>query len=433
MERWKAVWFSRTLLYPVIAMVILVAVSAWYYRASVRQSETAINERSLRALAAIADEFASRLATLDNIGHRTWNATKLRSQVPDLKEEECDADGAPAPERKLSVSGYKLLVDAGETQDKPARPACWSISFESLMSSLQDSLPKGIFEDLLLADNNGRILYQTQRSGMKVDDLHPFFEEPGQKEDKAAEKQEKTRPDVTKQAAEKPTGKKQKKKQTDPTKQTAKEPNGEDTDKDKELALRLATSKLTDVDLGGERYKLYTVPILVPVLADGSAPVSFIVGGILHEHAFQEERVAPLLNTLVTFLFFALVVAVGTYPILRFRFMGQFEVLKQRTGFVFMLQIVFTAVLVGGLTGHLMFSHYADQTDSELKRLAGRLEDNLAAETGDALDMLGSLERIYAEKHPGRWERARASPRRPVRTPISNSAPCTTTTLPLES
>ena len=397
MKRWKTVLLSRTLLYPVIATVILVAVSAWYYRVAVRRSETAVNERSLRALAAIADEFSSRLATLDNIGHQGWEAKKLRGQVPELMEEEtkiCNPSVVPpvaqgpagrvAARRKLSVSGYKLLIAVGGIQDTPvqAPASCWSISFESLMRSLQDSLPKGIFEDLLLADHNGRILYQTQRSGMKVADLHPFFEGTVQKENKAGEKQEKTQPGVTKPVAQEPAGK--------------------DIDKDKELAGRLATSRLTDVELGGERYKLYTVPILVPVLMDDAAPVTFnfIVGGILHEHAFHAERVAPLLNTLVTFGFFVLLVAVGTYPVLRFRLMGQSEVLKQRTGFVFMLQIVFTAALVGGLSGHLMFSHYTDQTDKELKRLAGRIEDNLAAETADALDMLGSLETFYAEKHP---------------------------------
>jgi len=38
-----------------------------------------------------------------------------------------------------------------------------------------------------------------------------------------------------------------------------------------------------------------------------------------------------------------------------------------------------------------MFSHYKDQTDNELTRLAGEVEHNLAAETSDALRMLGAL------------------------------------------
>src|ERR1017187_10529950 len=143
MERWKTVLFSRTLLYPVIAMAILRAGSAWYSGVAVRQREPAVNERSLRALAAIADEFSSRLATLDNIGHRPWKATELRGQVPELKEEKCDVDAALVP-----VSHYKLLIVVEATSGVTS--SCWSISFESLMRSLQDSLPKGIFEDLLL-------------------------------------------------------------------------------------------------------------------------------------------------------------------------------------------------------------------------------------------------------------------------------------------
>src|ERR1035438_3819228 len=114
MKRWKTVLLSRTLLYPVIATVILGALSAWYYRVAVLQSEAAVNERSLRALAAIADEFSSRLATLDNIRQAHLKETRLRGQVPELKEEKCDFDVRQDPRRKLAVSGDKLLIRSEE-------------------------------------------------------------------------------------------------------------------------------------------------------------------------------------------------------------------------------------------------------------------------------------------------------------------------------
>jgi len=384
MKRWKTVVFSRTFQYPVLAMVFLLAVSAWYYRFAVRRSEAAVNERSLRALAALADEFSSHLATLDYIGHQPWDPNELPGQVPELEAETCDPQPvAKEPPTKLAFSGYKLYFVVGNIQNTTANAprqwlhSCWSISYEGLMRSLERSLPRGVFEDLLLADANGRVLYQTQRSGMKIDDLQPLLEEPGKHEDKVKEQEGKQTlaADEEKEKHESP-------------------------EKDERLSTRLATSRLTDVKLGGEPYKLYTVPVRVPVRMNNSVPMDFIVAGILHERAFEAERVTPLFNTLVTIGFFVLLAAVGTYPILRFRLMGPAEVLKQRTGFVFALQIVFTAVVVGGLLGHLMFSHYGSETDGELRHLAKQIEDNLAGETGLALDMLGKLDEFYVQKHP---------------------------------
>ncbi len=397
MTQWKTILFSRTFQYPVLAMVLLVAISAWYYRVAVRRSEAGVNERSLRVLAALADEFSSHLATLNYIGHQNWRSNELPGQVPELEAETCDSVMTAEPETKLSFSGYQLSLVVGLAHPDSTKSgavtvkakewlhSCWSISYQGFMYSLERSLPKGVFEDLLLANAGGRVLYQTQRSGMKVDDLHPFYEETRQQGNRTKGKQEEKQTTVGKDANKL-------------TKSDDQE--SESTEKGEELAISLSTSKLRDVDLGGGHYKLYTVPVRVPVRMNNSAPMDFIVGGILRERTFQSERVTPLANTLVTIGFFVLLVAVGTYPILRFRLMGSAEVLKQRTGFVFVLQLVFTAILLGGLAGHLMFSHYGAETDDELQRLAAQIESNVAVETGLALDMLGSLEKFYLDSHP---------------------------------
>jgi len=406
MERWKSALFSPKFQYPVIAVVILVALSAWYYRLASRQSETDINERSLRVLAALAEQFSSRLKTLDDIGHRKWDRSELRGQVPDL-EEECGSDVTPDPQRRLTVSGNNLhLVVDGvpnpATGVKPA-PSCWTVSFDVLMNSLEDSLPKGAFEDLLLANADGRILYQTRRSGMKIADLHSLFEDIGPPESKPDKKQD-TKPAAPKPASGKDKTRTTKGRQTTTTENSTRRET-ESTGKDDELATRLATSKTTDVKLGGDPYKLYTVPVSVPALLDDSTPLNFIVCGILSDRAFHAERGLPLENTLVTIGIFVLLGGIGTYPILRFRLMGSSEVLKQRTGFVFIFQVVFTAILLGGLTGHLMFSRHRPETEAELQRLAARIEDNLAAETHAALDMLSGLESFYLrQKNSGTRE-----------------------------
>ncbi len=383
MARWKAVLFSRTFLYPLLAMAILVGGSAWYYNFAAKRSETIINERSLHVLSALAGELSSRLASLDTIAHRPWDPSQLRGQVSDLDmEEKCPPQekGAVA-DRKLSVSDYKLqiLVEA----KVGAKPSCWSIPFDRLMSPLEKSLPQGIFEDLLLADDKGRVLYQTRRSGMEISDLAVFFQEAEKPKAKAVERH------LTKQR----TGGVQDHEDSKDQKQNSLEQR-------EELAARLATSKLTDVELGGEPYKLYTVPVPGPAQVGDPAAFSFVVGGILHERAFQSERVSPLANTLVTIGFFLLLVGAGAYPILRFRLMGPAEVLRKGTGLVFALQILLTAIVVGGLAGHLIFSSYEDQTDKDLDLLATSLERHLVNETRDALDMLCSLEGFYKEHHP---------------------------------
>src|ERR1700722_19726105 len=393
MKRWKSALFSRTFQYPVLAMVVLVAMSVWYYRVAIRRSEADVNERSLRVLAALAEEFSSRVATLDQITQGEWESNALRGQVPELEEDECPPL-KEVPSTKLSDAGYKLQLVVGGVQDPNKRDkgwlhSCWSISYQGLMGSLDDSLPKGVFEDVLIADATGRVLYQTHRSGMKVADLHPFFEGTLPHSDKPKHSSDEEPPVAGKD------GKNPDQKHPEAGKQ-----KHEAVSKEGRLSTRLAMSRLTDVDLGGEQYKLYTVPVPVPVLWNGSDPLTFIVGGILHERTFQAERTNPLLNTLVTIGFFVLLGAVGAYPILRFRLMGPTEVLKRRTGFVFLLQVVFTAILLGGLMGHLIFSHSNEKTNLELTRLANAVEGNLADETASALHMLDQIEQFYDKNHP---------------------------------
>jgi hypothetical protein len=411
MARWKAILSSPMFQYPVILLLVLVATSGWYYSFAVKRSETEVNERSLHVLAAISQEFSSRLAALESIARQNWPPSRsgeLRGQVPELVKEDCGPDVESNLDGRLRVSGDKLYIVIGESPRKVksgtpssvnkvagdsqrnALPtlSCWSISFSRMMYSMEDSVPKGAFEDLLLADAKGRVLFQTRHSGMDIADLHPFFDASQPHKSKVAEKHKEV--DSKKQQT---VDSKSTKRLNDEDQET------ESIEKRQELATVLATSRLTDVDLGGERYKLYTVPVSRPSLTNESSPINFIVGGVLHEHAFQAERVRPLENTLVTIGFFVLLVATGAYPVLRFRLMGATEILKERTGFVFALQVLFSTILVGGLAGHLMFSHYADQTDGQLRGLATHIERNLTDETRAALVMLTSLEGFYEEHH----------------------------------
>src|SRR5271163_4946537 len=188
MARLKAVFSSPAFQYPVIAMIILIAASAWYYRFALGRSETALNERSLHVLSALAGEFSSRLEAYESIAHQDWARDKLRSQVPELQDEDCGLnkgqDLQDKPQEKLRVFDHTLHIVVGGQPRKTTR-SCWTVSFENMIGSLQDSVPNGTFDDLLLADAKGRILYQTRRSGMEIADLHPFFAETGQKTNKA--------------------------------------------------------------------------------------------------------------------------------------------------------------------------------------------------------------------------------------------------------
>jgi hypothetical protein len=389
MARLKAVFSSPAFQYPVIAMIILIAASAWYYRFALGRSETALNERSLHVLSALAGEFSSRLEAYESIARQDWARDKLRSQVPELQDEDCGLnkgqDPQDKPQEKLRVFDHTLHIVVGGQPRKTTR-SCWTVSFENMIGSLQDSVPNGTFDDLLLADAKGRILYQTRRSGMEIADLHPFFAETGQKTNKPVAK---------------PRDDGKTKRTTDTTAQKKSDAEKQEPgEKAEDLATLLATSKSTDVNLGGEPYKLYTVPVSGPALIDDSEPLSFVVGGILREHAFQAERVKPLQNTLVTLGFIVLLVGAGAYPILRFRLMGPAQVLKQRIGFVLALQVFFASVFLGGLAGHLIFSQHTHETDDELARLADSIEKNLGDETHAVLTMLDNLEIFYLKSHP---------------------------------
>jgi len=415
MQRWKAVFFSPRFQYPVIATIILVAVSAWYYGFSGKRSETAVNERSLRALAAIANEFSSRLSNLEQIGSQKWDVEALREQVPALHLE--DANSACDAGTSVAISDYKLFLTV---RGRPSAPygepkSCWSIPFDRLTESWEEALPRGVFEDVLLADAAGHVLYQTPHSGMRIADLHTFFQDAEQSERKVADKAppRTDRGEKTEGTAEREnrtsknkskTSERRKEQTTGKQKDEAVKKSATTTTesidkKGNEFASGLASSRVTDVYLGGERYKLYTVPIRVPALKDEAVSFNFVAGGLLHEDAFQAERARPLEINLITVGFFLLLGAVGIYPILRFRLMGPAEVLKRRSGFIYVLQMVLTAVLLGGLTGHLMFYRYEDETDQQLTRLANLIDKNLEEEIRDALDMLGKLENSYLKDH----------------------------------
>jgi hypothetical protein len=233
---------------------------------------------------------------------------------------------------------------------------CGHVSVENALLPLIVGTSAQIFDDIVLADSSGKVLYQTQRSGVVVDDL------------------------------------------TYLRTSTTSTSNSESSVKEKAespgtlLSSVIGSSSVANILLAGTNYRAYFIPIRLPVPmasdAASSAGVRLVLCGLMLKKNFSSKSRSVPMTALAGMALIVLFVIVGTWPVLTFLTMRRAEQINGRAGLFYAVSIALTMMITIILVTHLNYGYADPKTDDNLEDLAKSIDRNVGSELDQALHVM---------------------------------------------
>src|SRR5258708_6381817 len=414
---------------PVATAGVLIAIFCLYYFVYVRAQREYLGNRNFRSLAALGDQLQTMVTIHGSIleFYADLSGNKRHVREPRKKADwgefvtvRPEDKGLPEEDRETEKDYVRYWAPTFELADlatkKPSkhrltplrRNGRWVLEFdahpetrdatdyrgslmlEDLFRPLVGSLP---FDDILLAKDNGDIVYQSKRDGPQFLTLASLLEnQTGGSEKKPAGTPAGTAP------------------KADP-----------------------GSIHLTDVVLTGTSYKLFLQPVLIDAFSDDPSQEEeqhkWTLCGLRSSATLEWEALAISYTIIIwlAVLFFA--ICMGA-PILKLFLMNHRERLRLRElGFLGLFLVLLTSVFtLSGLQAY--FHSNDDDTDRQLRLLGDNLSQDIHLELGLMRDQLVALCRTDALKRdlhlaatkevirrgiaPSDEEAAAASTRKPV-------------------
>jgi hypothetical protein len=378
--------------YPALAVLILAGVFLVYYLPATHRNQALLIDRSFRILASIADQVRSRVDIYSSIIGQTGKIKEpkdrvayLPEQVPDLEYVDCPATPRaakdPVPEytsvaRSSKPERFDLLIHYHPDPALGAKQAdsCAAAQFDRLMSPL---VPAGVFDELILADEDGTVLFATARSGMRVTNIASLFAEPNAGAAAAGSVQDATAPRKPARAGAPPA-------LAPPERNTA-------------FLAAAKASNIWPVQLAGETYQAFLVPVGLrtrsdAVTTDGSG-ARFVLCGLMTQRRYQTAISGVSGPAIIAISLLTLVVVIGFGPVLKFEQMRATETIRRRTGlhYAWMMACAMTFLMMLVIHTSSLFSDA--ETDPRLQQLSKAVEGHLQTEVERAVAMLSAVER----------------------------------------
>jgi hypothetical protein len=395
----KRPFISSRFVAPLGAVATLLVIFLIYYFVGITEQEASVDDRAFRSLAAISNQFKDLINT-----YATAFQGAAEKESGPIEKEKSGKGGfgtdsqAPQILSSLAAQGSNLSdVDVcssspeGEFLRSPKAPKnvtanvvarsfgysvelasngwCGHEPIENALLPLITELPGQIFDDIVLADSSGTVLYQTRRSGVITDNLSllPFqFPEKGSTAPKGAP----------------------------PTKTAEKN----------ELPFGLGgASNLFVLPLAGTTYRVYMVPVRLAVRRPSPSPTGagiqlVLCGLILQRHFTTQSRSLPL-TMLVAVALGVFLVIVGTWPLLKFATMRRTEQIARQAGLFYSMSMALTTIVTILLVTHLYYGFSDPKTDNNLEDLAKAIDRNVGRELQDALRAMESVGALREVKH----------------------------------
>jgi len=366
--------------------ILLVAFLTYYFPVTTRQ-EAALNNRAFRNLAAISDILQDRIGAYAVVLEQAVKKESiveirqyLNEQVPDLTINDPDGnsdcnkgDTTVKPQRNIDGT-FVLRFKCGR----------WTADLfvERLLTSYIRGAPDRTFDEVVLADDLGKVLYQTRKTGSRINDLPSFR----QIADTAAPP-------------------------ADPKAQAA------------ALSPFAASSQLSSLwpmSLAGAPYKLYLVPVSVTIAQGAAQPSRLVLGGLLRDSRFRTESMKIPAPALVTLILLFLTILVAAWPLVKFKSMRATERVPRRSAVYVFLSILATIILLCILIIHVRYTVNMTPVDNNLKSLAAAIERNFIGEVRQTLQVMDSangsrlLREDYSLRTRVNQKECDPSPRPPV-------------------
>jgi hypothetical protein len=173
-----------------LAVLILGAVFLFYYFPVTAGQEVTLNDRAFRSLAVLGDQlnqsiggYASALRYAAEQIHESQLPDFLRNQVPGLAYRSCNGLDATLSDMKFDLSLSIGLLDQRNYLKYRYRKAqkgsevCAVASLDNTLAPFLSGMPEGLFDEVLVADSEGQVLFQENKAGIRVSNLAPLFSE----------------------------------------------------------------------------------------------------------------------------------------------------------------------------------------------------------------------------------------------------------------
>lgn len=378
----KRLFLSPAFVYPMGAVTALIIAFLFYYFPVISRQQALLNDRAFRCLAAAGGQFKDLInnyrTVLETAGP-TFDKDFLAHQVPNLRlnTKACSSKDVTSVDVLPSLDGYDLQFASAHL--------CAKVALDGALEPLLGGAANQIFDEILLTDARGTVLYQTRRTGIKADDLSVLFARGSEGE-------------TAKTKA--PAGDSQGEVKADEKENTTKNSPGSPllTARFAQFIAISGSSSLLQTTLGGTEYRVYLVPVpltLQRAATDTGAAleadpgrVRFVLCGLMRQSRFRTESVSVpgTVLTAIALLFF--LVTVGAWPLLKFATMRLASRIPRKAVMYYALCSTATVMLMIMLVVHVGYVLYDPATDNNLEDLAKAIDDHLGQEIESALGVM---------------------------------------------
>jgi hypothetical protein len=242
---------------------------------------------------------------------------------------------------------------------------CATVDFDPLLRSLLAVLDENFFDDVLIADSSGEVLYQQSPSEDRIknlDGLLPSDSKPGTnsgKDDSSG---------ITGLARN----------------LLASPPPGA------RLSALSEASREQDVNLAGTSYKMYVHPLAI--LLHGKQERSLIICGLRNQKRAQSQALSLPYTYMSWGVLLVLAFLALSWPILKLVYMSPKERLPTRQVLYLIFSVLFGTVLLTLIALNLSYKQISkDRSERDLQKLAERIKKNVTKELQDALGTLDAM------------------------------------------
>src|SRR5436190_142759 len=187
---------SPRVIFPAVSSGLILAIFLIYYFPIVSRQQASLNERALRNLSAVSDQLQNRVLTYANVLEQVskrelkpeeradaQSAFKryLAEQVPDLALTSDIPKGSPPPkpcDPGKAATGL-ALIGGQSFFEFSCDPWKAQLQIERLVKPYFAGMPERLFDEVLVANAGGTVLYQTRRTSNRITQLPTTFVAPG--------------------------------------------------------------------------------------------------------------------------------------------------------------------------------------------------------------------------------------------------------------
>jgi hypothetical protein len=406
----------QRLLTLLITWAVLLALFLAYNRYFVTGQKEFLEDKGFRALAALSNELSAKF---DQARSSTGSSLKLAVEPPVIPEASLrqyvdiylkDAwldhrSLAPAFRCSRTASGEIPLEWVREDngivlnvscfthvdQTKPNSPVLggktliYTLNLQSWVREAFEAL-KGDFDDVLVADSKGHVLFQEATTGPRISDLKSALEST----DDGTSKQNGVAGPGSSNKHQAP----QKSEKPQPGQASSPSDQKPDAQKAGGFQELNEASALKEITLGDEKYELFSQP--VRIILGNDAPDgnmwNLVVCGLRRTESLESKSHAVPYSTLIWAALIAVALFSLSWPLFKLHYMSNTERFRPRDGWYLILAIflVATAAMVMLLNATYP-SQAQNAADAEMRELADKIKRNFQDEIGRAFQQLREI------------------------------------------